>query len=67
MMGQKMQFALAHYYSVYHIVNSGWNKEKAKDKIRFHLSRPMGGVVHSKENDAPLGEELYEQVVQFKA
>ncbi len=57
MMGQKVQFALAYYYSVYHIVNSGWNKEKAKDKIRYHLSKSMGIVVIAIENDAPLGDD----------
>jgi hypothetical protein len=30
---------------VYHFVN-GWNKEKAKDKLRVHLSKPMGIVVN---------------------
>ena len=30
MLGQKVQFALAHYYSVFHMVNKRWDKEKAK-------------------------------------
>ena len=66
MMGQKVQFALAHYYSVYHIVNNGWNKEKAKDKIRFHLSKPMGVIVNSIEKDAPLSDELRKIIIEFK-
>ncbi len=63
MMGQKVQFSLAYYYSLYHMVNSGWNKERAKDKIRFHLSKPMGVIVNSIDNDAPLGNEIYEHVI----
>jgi len=66
MMGQKVQFALAHYYSVYHIVNSGWNKEKAKEKIRFHLSKPMGVIVNLIERDASLNYELFKDVIDFK-
>ena len=66
MMGQKVHFALAHYYSVYHIVKKGWNKEKAKDKLRFHLSKPMGIVLNSIEKDTPLRHELLKKVIEFK-
>ena len=66
MMGQKLQFALAHYYSVYHIVNSRWDKEKAKKKIDFHLSKPMGIIVNSIEQDAPLKPNLFEEIIKFK-
>lgn len=66
MMGQKVQFALAHYYSVYHIVNSCWAKEKAKEKIDFHLSKAMGVVVDSIEKNAPLDADLFQEVKRFK-
>lgn len=66
-MGQKVQFALAYYYSVYHLVNSGWNSEQVKAKVDFHLSRPMGVVVSAIEKDAPLEASLYDELVQFKA
>jgi hypothetical protein len=66
MMGQKVQFALAHYYSVFHIVNSGWSKEKAQERLTFHLSKPMGVVVNSIEKDAPLGNDLFQRVIEFK-
>jgi hypothetical protein len=66
LLGQKVQFALAHYYSVYHIVNSGWSKEQAKDSVNFHLSKPMGRVVLSIKNDAPLNDELFEVIDAFK-
>jgi len=66
MMGQKVQFALAHYYSVFHIVNSGWSKEKAKEKLSFHLSKPMGEVVNSIKKDAPLCDGLFRRVIEFK-
>ncbi len=66
MMGQKLQFALSHYYSVFHIVNSKWSKEKAKDKIQFHLSKPMGAVVNSIEKDAPLDPIIFDEVKKFK-
>jgi hypothetical protein len=66
MMGQKLQFALAHYYSVYHAVNSRWDKEKCKMKIDFHLSKPMGVVVNSIKQDAPLKQNLFEEILKFK-
>lgn len=66
MMGQKLQFALAHYYSVYHRVNSQWSKEKAKNKINYHLSKAMGIVVNSIEKDAPLDSGLFEEIINFK-
>ena len=66
MMGQKVQFALSHYYYVFHIVNSGWSKEKAKEKLEFHLSKPMGVVVNSIEKDAFLSKDLFQRVIEFK-
>ncbi|MDA3916476.1 MAG: hypothetical protein PF690_05855 [Deltaproteobacteria bacterium] len=66
MMGQKLQFALAHYYSVFHMVHSKWSKEKAKEKISFHLSKPMGVIVSSIEKDSPSKPELFEEIIEFK-
>jgi hypothetical protein len=66
MMGQKVQFALAYYYAVYHMVNSGWSKERANGTTAFHLSRPMGVVVNSIEKDAHLGVGLSQRVIEFK-
>jgi hypothetical protein len=66
MMGQKLQFALSHYYSVFHIVNSKWSKEKAKEKIQFHLSKTMGTVLSSIEKDAPLDPTIFDEVKKFK-
>ncbi|MGR8931418.1 MAG: hypothetical protein ACU836_12320 [Gammaproteobacteria bacterium] len=65
MMGQKVQFALAHYYSVFHMVNSGWSTEKAKEKIKFYLSKPMGVLVDSIEKDGQLDRSLIDQVIEF--
>jgi hypothetical protein len=61
-----VQFALSHYYSVYQIVNSKWSKEKAKDKIQFHLSKSMGVVVTSIERDAPLDPTIFDEIKKFK-
>ena len=66
MMGQKVQFALAHYYSIFHMVKSGWSKEKAKEKAILHLSKPMGVIVNSIEKDAPLDQGLFQRVIEFK-
>lgn len=66
MMGQKLQFALSHYYSVFQMVNSKWSKEKAKDKIQFHLSKSMGVVVTSIEKEAPLDPTIFDEVKKFK-
>ncbi len=64
-MGQKVQFALAHYFSVYHMVHSKWSKQ-AKEKIDFHLLRPMGVVIASIEKAAPLSADLFSKVVLFR-
>ena len=66
MMGQKLQFSLSYYYAVFHIVNSTWSKEKAKDKIQFYLSKPMGVVVNSIEKDAPLDAIFFEEIKKLK-
>ena len=66
MMGQKLQFALAYYYAVFHIVNSRWSKEKAKKRIEYYLSSPMDVIVNSIEKDAPLDNELFQEIVRFK-
>jgi hypothetical protein len=66
MMGQKLQFALAHYYSVFHMVHSKWNNEKAKEKISLHLSKPMGFIINSIKKDASLKPELFNQIIEFK-
>ncbi len=66
MMGQKLQFSLAYYYSVFHIVNSKWSKEKAKRRIEYYLSCPMEVIVNSIELDAPLDAELFREIVRFK-
>ncbi len=66
MMGQKVQYALAYYFSVYHMVNSGWSKEEAMRKVDFHLSKPMGVIVNSIEKSAPLDGALFKKVLRFK-
>lgn len=65
-MGQKVQFSLAYYYSVYHLVNSGRSAEQVKAIINIHLSKPMGLVISAIEKDAPLEKSLYDDLVQFK-
>ena len=66
MMGQKVQFSLAYYYSVFHIVHSKWSKEKAKKRIEYYLSSPMEVVIQSIENDAALDSEVFQEIVRFK-
>jgi hypothetical protein len=67
MVGQKVQFALAHYFALYQIVNSQWSTTKAKESIEYHLSRPMGVVVSDIEKSAPLEESISLKVKSFKA
>ncbi len=64
--GQKLQFTLAYYYSVFHMVNSKWSKEESKEKIDFHLSKPMGIVVNSLEKEALLEGKLLTKIKEFK-
>ena len=66
LMGQKVQFALAHYYATYQIVKNGMSKEDARKSIETHLSKPMGNVVGSIEKDAPLEHDIFEKVKAFK-
>lgn len=66
MMGQQVQFELAYYYSVFHIVNSGWSKEKARGRIEYYLSSPMEVIIKSIEEDAPLDADLFQEIGRFK-
>jgi len=66
MMGQKVQYSLAYFYSVYHQVNSGWSKDKSKESASLYLSKAMGNVVAAIEKDSCLDEELFEKIIQFK-
>ncbi len=66
LMGQKVQFALAHYYATYQIVKNGMSKEDARKSIETHLSKQMGIVVGSIEKDVPLEHDIFEKVKAFK-
>ncbi len=66
MLGQKVQFALAYYFAVYHSVHGKWNKAKMDDSVDLHLSKPMGVVVAAIEKEAPLPDILAEKVRAFK-
>lgn len=66
LMGQKVQFALAYYYVVFHIVNSQWSKDRAKKRIEYYLSSPMDVIMTSIEDDAPLEKELFQEIIRFK-
>ncbi|MBH0058751.1 hypothetical protein I6F65_17550 [Pseudoalteromonas sp. SWXJZ94C] len=65
-MGQKVQYSLVYFYSVYHQVNSGWSKDKSKEKANFYLSKAMGNIVNAIKKDDCLDQKLFEQVIQFK-
>ncbi|MBW2078981.1 MAG: hypothetical protein JRI71_15820 [Deltaproteobacteria bacterium] len=66
LLGQKVQFALAHYFGVHQGVRAGWNKSQIKEKIRFFLSKPMGVVVAEIKKSAPLPGALSTDVDTFK-
>lgn len=65
LLGQKVQYALAYYYSVYHVINFNWSKAQAKESIERHLFKTMEGVISSIEKDAPLEQLLSNDVVNF--
>jgi len=67
LLGQNVQFALAHYFSVSHAVRAGWNKSQLQQKIRHYLSIPMGAVVSDIKQKAPLPGDLTAKVDEFKA
>ncbi|MBN1005107.1 hypothetical protein [Amphritea pacifica] len=66
MMGQKVQYGLSFYYSVFHIKRSGWSEEKARDSIDSYLSKPMGHIVNAIEKDAPLDSKIFDGIVLLK-
>lgn len=66
MLGQKVQFALSCYYSVFHKVHGNLTEEKAKEKLKFHLSKPMGVIINSIKQDTPLGDDLFDKIWAFK-
>ncbi|MGN6225752.1 hypothetical protein [Pseudoxanthomonas sp.] len=66
LMGQKVQYALAHYYGTYQAVRNGWSFEQATNSVQEHLSRAMGNVVGAIERDAPMDAELFGKVRAFK-
>ena len=66
MLGQKVQFALSCYYSVFHRIHGNLTDDKAREKLKFHLSKPLGVVINSIKQDAPLGDELFNKVWSFK-
>ena len=66
MLGQKVHFALSHYYSVFHVAHGTLSKEQAKQKFDKHLSTPMGNVINSINREAPLCPGTSERISKFR-
>ena len=66
MLGQKVHFALSHYYSVFHVAHGTLSKEQAKQKLDNHLSTPMGNVINSINTEAPLYPAVSERISEFR-
>jgi len=66
LLGQKTQFALAHYFAYFGIVNWGWGKSTVDKSIQKHLSRPMGAVIKDIEKRANLPEDLMVKIKTFR-
>ena len=64
--GQKVQYALAHYFGLFQIVRNKWTKSKAEESITKHLSKPMGVVIDALENESILGSPILQRVKLFK-
>lgn len=67
LMGQKVQFALAHYYGTYQAVHKGWSREQVTNSVQEHLSQTMGNVVGAIERDASMEAGLFSKVRAFKS
>ena len=66
MLGQKVHFALSHYYCVFHVAHGTSSKEQAKQELEKHLSTPMGNVISSINKEAPLCPGITERISKFK-
>jgi hypothetical protein len=66
LLGQKVQFALAHYFGVHQSIRLGLSRSQVAEKIRFFLSKPMGVVVEVIKRTAPLSGKLTKEVDSFK-
>ena len=64
--GQKVQFALAYFYSVSKITQHGWTKEQGQQSIDFHLSKPMGVVVTDIEKQISVDSKILQRIKDFK-
>ena len=65
LMGQKVQFALAHYHAYHKMVHSGLPKAEAKAAIVKSLSKTLGGVVTQIKSETPLPPEVGDQLDAF--
>lgn len=66
MLGQKVHFALSHYYSVFHMSRGTMSRDQAKQKLDKHLSLSMGIVVNSINTNAPLRPDVSERISEFR-
>ena len=66
MLGQKVHVSLCYYYSVFHVQHGKLTKEEAKEKLDFHLSKVMGVIIKAIKKDAPLDDELFNKILEFK-
>jgi len=66
LLGQKVQFALAHYFAVYQIKHGGWTKEQGKKSVEGHLSKPMGVVVKSILERTITDDSVILRIKEFK-
>ena len=64
--GQKVQFALAHYFAVFQIKHIQWSKDQAKASIEKHLSKPMGAVISDIERKTSIDPSILERIKAFR-
>jgi hypothetical protein len=65
LMSQKVQFALSYYYGLAIARTKDWKRADVKKSIASHLSKPMGSVVKSIREEAPLPPPLATKVREF--
>jgi hypothetical protein len=58
LLGQKVQFALAHYYAISKGNLANWSLNQRRESVSHHLGKPLGHVIAAVKKDVPLEADL---------
>ena len=66
MVGQKLQFAYAHYYAIHSKIERGLDDAAINSTLKRHLKKPMGVVVSDIRDNASFPKDLSVKISEFK-